>query len=143
MYQKEYYLKNKQKLLENQKKYRATQNKADILAKKRQWNTDNPIKYILNNVRSRASREGLEFNLNAEDIIIPDVCPYLKVPLTLVFGKGKQEYNMSLDRINPTLGYVKGNVQVISKKANTMKSNASQEELVTFAKSILDVFARA
>jgi hypothetical protein len=42
--------------------------------------------------------------------------------------------NTSIDRINPKLGYVEGNIQIISHKANRMKSNASVEELKLFAR---------
>lgn len=35
----------------------------------------------------------------------------------------------SLDRIKPELGYVKGNIRVISFKANSIKNDASIEEL--------------
>ena len=137
-YAKEWYEKNKERILENK---RRPENKPYLSQKQRAWNLANPTRYILNNCRSRAKREGIEFNLSIDDIIIPEVCPYLKIPLTLILGEGKQESNISIDRIDPTKGYIKGNVQIISKKANTMKSNASKEELITFARSILDVFA--
>lgn len=97
---------------------------------------------MLNSCRSRAAREGLEFNLIKEDLVIPDKCPYLQIPLTLILGEGKKESNISVDRIDPTKGYIKGNVQVLSKKANTMKSNATEKELLTFARSIIDLLAR-
>jgi hypothetical protein len=42
-----------------------------------------------------------------------------------------------LDKIVPELGYVKGNVQVISTLANTMKNQASIEQLLTFAHSVI------
>lgn len=43
----------------------------------------------------------------------------------------------SVDRINPHLGYVPGNVQVISYKANSMKRNCTMEELLMFAETVL------
>lgn len=43
----------------------------------------------------------------------------------------------SIDRIDSTKGYTKDNIQVISSKANTMKSNASVEELRMFAYWVL------
>ena len=42
----------------------------------------------------------------------------------------------SLDRINPDLGYIPGNVRIISNLANMMKSSATLEQLKTFYKNI-------
>jgi UDP-N-acetylenolpyruvoylglucosamine reductase len=47
--------------------------------------------------------------------------------------KGPLPNAPSLDRIDSARGYVPGNVQVVSHKANTMKSNASTEELIAFS----------
>jgi hypothetical protein len=50
--------------------------------------------------------------------------------IPLVMGdKYAHDNSPSLDRIIPELGYVKGNIMVISHKANTIKSNANIEEL--------------
>jgi len=38
-------------------------------------------------------------------------------------------HSPSLDRVVPNLGYVKGNVHVISWRANSLKKNATIEEL--------------
>lgn len=86
--------------------------------------------------KDRADRRGLEFNIEESDIIIPKICPLLNIPIE--FGT-KENYNNSpsLDRIDNTKGYIKGNIWVISKKANTMKNSATLEELHTFCTNML------
>ena len=74
--------------------------------------------------------------ITIEDIHIPDKCPYLQQPFDFT-GKGSP-WTPTLDRIDSTKGYIKGNIQVLSWKANAMKSNATKEELILFAKAILD-----
>lgn len=72
------------------------------------------------------------------DLIIPDYCPLLGIKLEYTSGKTNNPNTPSLDKIDPTKGYVKGNVRIISYKANTMKNNATREELELFAKNILN-----
>lgn len=82
--------------------------------------------------KKRSKRNGIPFNITREDIIIPDVCPILGIPLFV--GDGLAGPNSpSLDRIVPELGYTKGNVVVISYRANTIKSNATPQELEAIA----------
>lgn len=64
------------------------------------------------------------------------ICPILEVPI-IVGTKGEYEYSPSIDRIDNSKGYIKGNVQIISKKANSMKNSATSTELITFCKNIL------
>lgn len=66
-------------------------------------------------------------------------CPLLEVPF-VAGEKGNYEYTPSLDRIDPNKGYVKGNVWVITKRANTMKNNATRAELLKFADNIYKYF---
>lgn len=91
---------------------------------------------ILSRVKFRAKEYGLDFNLDIEDIIIPSNCPVLGMPLVMQVGKGRGLHpdSPSLDRINPKLGYVKGNVRIISSRANLLKNNATVAELA----SVLD-----
>ena len=86
--------------------------------------------------KNRAARRGIDFNLDLEDIIIPEKCPILQCPFE--YGTSKNySYSPSLDRIDNSKGYIKVNVRVISSKANSMKNSATWEELELFCKNIL------
>jgi hypothetical protein len=78
--------------------------------------------------KQRAAARGLDFNIEPLDVIIPSVCPVLGIPL----GRGvdKPRYNSpALDRIDSSKGYVKGNIMVISHRANNLKNDATLDEL--------------
>lgn len=84
--------------------------------------------------KSRAKDRELTFDIDISDITIPEVCPILGIPLFCTVGKsGAYKNSPSLDRIDNSLGYVKGNVWVISQLANAMKCHANSEELKAFA----------
>lgn len=100
-----------------------------------------PEQKMLARAKSRAKDFKLPFNLTIEDIVIPKVCPIMGIPLIVHVGKsGTYPDSPSLDKIVPELGYIKGNVQVISSMANMMKGYATKAELITFAKSILKLY---
>ena len=105
-----------------------------------QWRESNPEHHMWLNAQSRAKRAGLPFTIERHHIVIPRYCPYLGVELTNIRRKGKVLTNASLDRIDNTLGYEPGNIEVISYLANMMKNQASREQLVRFAHGVLDRF---
>ena len=107
-----------------------------VLDEKREDHKKHIIHYLWFRAKQRAEKYNLDFNIEESDIHIPDVCPLLEKPIVLG-SKDNYEYTPSLDRIDNSKGYVKGNIQVISKKANSMKNSASFEELKTFCKNIL------
>lgn len=86
----------------------------------------------LSSIKSRANKNGIPFNLTIEDFQnIPDTCPVLGIPLERNFGnKFSSENSPSVDRIVPELGYVKGNVIIISTLANRIKQNATPEQII-------------
>lgn len=93
-----------------------------------QYRLNNPERHLWYHAKNRAKRFGLELNIEVSDIIIPDVCPILDIPITK--GEGKAHDNSpSLDRIDPRLGYIKGNISVISYKANRYKSDMTIDTL--------------
>lgn len=78
----------------------------------------------------------LDFNIDMLDIVIPDMCPLLGIPLLRASVGRKVHGSPSLDRIDPSKGYIKGNVWVISTRANTLKNNATLEELATLVDNL-------
>ena len=92
-----------------------------------------PEKRMLQQSGSRARTRLLDHNIDISDIIIPELCPILGIPFILG-EKGNYEFTPSLDRIDNSKGYVKGNVQVITKKANSMKNSGTPEELAPYAR---------
>jgi hypothetical protein len=82
----------------------------------------------LNNIKHRAKKKNIRFNLTLDDLPMPKRCPIFGTKLQ--YGKGKFHDNSpSIDRINPAKGYVKGNVQVVSYKANRIKGPYTLAEL--------------
>lgn len=97
-----------------------------------------PEKRMLARAKARARERGHEFDLELSDIHIPTHCPVLGIALVAHKGRsGGNPNSPALDRIDNNKGYVKGNVMVISHRANMMKVDASPEELIKFAKWVL------
>ena len=98
---------------------------------------NNDIEYLLvrrlSYTKQRAKNLDIPFNITLKYLIsiIPECCPVFNVPFDWT-GKNRKR-SMSLDRIDPKKGYVEGNIQVISFRANIMKNDASPEELLAFA----------
>jgi hypothetical protein len=99
----------------------------------KEWRDSNPEAVLWRNAKTRAKVRNLDFDIDYDDIQIPEFCPYLKVPLV----RGTL-YAPSIDRIDNSKGYIKGNIEVISRQANAMKNSASTAELLEFAYTILE-----
>lgn len=87
---------------------------------------------MLIRARVRAKAKNMKFDLVEADVVIPKRCPVLGIPLRK--GEGAPTDNSpELDRINNKKGYVKGNIMVISRKANRIKSDCTPKELMRIA----------
>ena len=95
----------------------------------------NPLKQMLLVARRRAKSKNIPFSITSNDVVFPQLCPILGTKLVVGIGRPNAE-SPSLDRIFPELGYVPGNVRVISHKANTIKSNANVWELMAVANDL-------
>ncbi len=97
------------------------------------WLAD-PRKRLLKKAKERAKMYGRECTLILEDIVIPEFCPLLGVPL--VVGTRQVKNNSpTIDRKNSAGGYVRDNVWVISWRANRIKSDATRTELELIVKN--------
>lgn len=107
-------------------------NAAYMRAYQKRRRAENPKAALLERAKERATRIGLPFSLTAADVDLPENCPALGIPL--VRRGTRCAGSPSLDRVQPDLGYVPGNVRVISNKANTLKSDKGLEALQRLAK---------
>jgi hypothetical protein len=114
-YQKEWYQKNK----DSQSLYQSNRIKQRIGCK----SSENKLYYA---AKFRAKQKGLDFNLEKSDIIIPQYCPvFTDLELDKKNSGNSKSNSPTLDRIDNNKGYVKGNVKVISHRANSLKSSGT------------------
>ena len=154
---KNYYQENKEKYKERHREYyklnketikqkqhlRYIQKKEEIKQKTEEYRKNNPEKYaayrkyfeekhplivLLKNCRARAKQKNIPCNLDLaylESLDRPSICPVLHIPI----DNRDKDHTISLDKIQPELGYVKGNVVFISLRANRLKNDATLKEL--------------
>lgn len=121
-------LEQKYQQTETAKKYRQSYNKTEVAKNvARKYKINNKHKRMWKSAESRAKEKGIEFNIAIEDIIIPSHCPVLNIPLILN-SRYLCDSSPTLDRIDVTKGYIKGNVLVISNRANRLKGDGSISE---------------
>jgi hypothetical protein len=86
-----------------------------------------PRHHLLRAARNRARKNGVKCTIEFEDIVVPERCPVLGIPLAV--GRGKlQDGSPTVDRIIPRFGYVRGNIAVISWRANIVKNAGTAAE---------------
>lgn len=92
--------------------------------------------------KHRASLKDIPFNLTLEYLqelwdSQNGLCALTGIKMTHTILEGKLKTNGSIDKINPSLGYTKSNIQFVCNAANMMKSDMSIEELIYFCKLII------
>jgi hypothetical protein len=101
------------------------------------------IRGKLYQAKKRSKVKGIEFNITVEDVlaVYTGRCKYLDVELTLC-NSADSSRSLSIDRIDNSLGYVKGNIQVISSRANSLKNNVPIDELSLFVENMKPRYKR-
>jgi hypothetical protein len=95
--------------------------------RKKQAYEKNHIKALVNGRKSKAKKQGLEFNLDYKNMKIPETCPILGIPL-IKSDNLPSAGSASIDRFEISKGYTEDNVNIISHRANTLKSDATFKE---------------
>ncbi len=147
------------KKLEHGKKYRESHKeeiqqysleynlRPEVVERKASWyqekmakmSIEERLKLMVKRAKDRAKLKNVDFDITWKDVVYVETCPILEIPLNWgeTSNEGGRNINTpSLDRIDPNLGYVKGNVRIISTLANMMKSSANKEQIQAFCKNI-------
>ena len=127
-HKKAYSLKHKSEVaVRNRKSYLAK--REERLETARQWRANNQEQLLIQGATERSRALNLPMDITKDDIIIPEFCPVLGIRLKNGVGR-VVDSSPTLDRIEPEKGYVKGNVAVISYRANLLKGSSTLEELL-------------
>jgi len=129
-YSRKHYKEHREEIKDAvRKRYKANPEKVN--ARMKRYRNTHPFKSSLWGIKTRSKKSGLEFDLD-EDYLkqlwveCDGICPVMGVPM-LKFSERNDPYTMSIDRIIPEKGYVKGNVRFVSLWYNRAKSNSSDE----------------
>ena len=90
-------------------------------------NPHNVVRTLVNGARARSRKSGIPFDLSADDLVLPERCPVLNIPIQP--GEATTPNSPSIDRLNPELGYVRGNVVIVSHLANRIKTDATPPQI--------------
>jgi endogenous inhibitor of DNA gyrase (YacG/DUF329 family) len=87
-------------------------------------------------------------DIGAQDLIAlyydqKGLCALTGVPMTYLTGRGRVITNASVDRIDGSIGYLRGNVRLVCCIANSMKNVLTDDELRHWCKLILENTPRA
>jgi len=108
------------------------------------------LRNLLNKARYGAKRRGLRFDIKLDDVMATwerqsGKCALSGVRMTWAKdGKGRKEMNVSLDRINPDVGYVTKpmNVQLVCLRINLMKHTLEEHELHWWIQNIAEAMRK-
>jgi hypothetical protein len=95
----------------------------------KEYRRNNWERRLLRKAKERANKHNIPFDITVKDVVIPTHCPVLGIPLFFTERKATDN-TPSLDRIVPALGYIKGNIAVISHRANRLKQDSTVEDVL-------------
>ena len=98
------------------------------------------ITIVYNKLKS--ARVDMEWDIDLDHIKIlwqkqDGRCALSGVFMTWQGGEGRQDLNTSIDRKDPTKGYIIGNVQLVTQRINIMKHTLGEGELYWWCKNVV------
>ena len=143
---RDYYQRNKESLSQQALQYRELNKEKLMLSamERRRVVSVDPslwkkwrLTRMLSSAKNRAKRQGVDFDLTIDYLltIASDNCPVDGFPMEWRVNKeqeaGPAMRTPSLDKVIPSLGYTKGNVQVICWQYNSWKRNMLVDDMRT------------
>ncbi len=106
--------------------------------------TDTPYQYfstLMHRVRRRSRYKGMSYDIDKDYLVEiykkqKGICAVSDTPMTMTRGKGDIYENMSIDRIDSAIGYIRGNVRLVCRAVNTMKADMTDEQTVIWCRKI-------
>lgn len=93
----------------------------------------NIVKRLLSEAKYRSKKNSIEFNLVPDDLVLSETCPCCNGEMRAKnegdYQNGPLDCSPSIDRFDPNRGYVKGNVALICWRCNSLKKDATVDEL--------------
>lgn len=101
-----------------------------------------PLRFMYWSARERAKKKSVPFGLTLSDMesIWTGNCAVSGLPVSVGRGSGPKFFSASLDRIEPSRGYVADNVRIVMWSVNAMKGEGTDDDLLMVAKAIVDNF---
>jgi hypothetical protein len=98
---------------------------------------------MFNAIKSSAARRGLPVTIVKSDIVTlleaqNWVCAKTGIPFDLTSGRGRRPFGPSVDRIDGSMGYEPGNIQIVCVIYNLAKSEFTCNDVTAFAKALVD-----
>lgn len=124
----------------NARYYETREEQRPVRAEKlRQARKDNPPNLLFHSAKWRAKKKGLPFDLTLGYLRAEWTgrCAVTDLPFVTGETSGPKFFSPSLDRIDPKLGYVIGNVRFVLWAVNALKHDATDADMYAVAEAII------
>lgn len=89
------------------------------------------VREMISSARKRAKRDNVPIDIDHDYVmnLATDICPALGIPISYTNSGHLKDNSATLDKFDAERGYVKGNVNIISRLANIIKTSATANQV--------------